>query len=133
MVTSCESNLGYRPVRLALLGVAVSLGLAACASQSTTLPTAEQEEAINEGVEAADASNQPTVTWDCDGQMIPVRFMDASVLVEFPDGVAVTLPQAISGSGVRYTDGTYLFWEHQGTARIETPTQTWEDCTQASA
>ena len=115
-----------------VLGLTV---LVAACSQPTapTMPTAAEQEAISAGVEAADAGNQISVTWDCDGTMIPVRFMQDTVLVDLPDGTAVTLPIAISASGSRYSDGTVTYWEHQGTARIETPTQSWEDCQRASA
>jgi quercetin dioxygenase-like cupin family protein/membrane-bound inhibitor of C-type lysozyme len=34
-----------------------------------------------------------------------------------PDGVKLTLPIALSASGVRYSDGKRVFWEHQGVAR----------------
>lgn len=113
---------------------ALSALLAACSqSGMQTLPSAAQDEAVDAGVEAAEAGNQQTVTWDCDGQMIPALFMDGAVLLDLPDGTSVTLPIAMSGSGARYTDGTVTYWEHQGTARIETPTQSWEDCQRASA
>lgn len=42
------------------------------------------------------------------------------VKVRMPDGREYTLPQAISGSGVRYTDDRELvWWTHQGTVRVE--------------
>ena len=109
--------------------------LVAACSQPTapTMPTAAEQEAISAGVAAADAGNQISVTWDCDGTMIPVRFMEDTVLVDLPDGTSVTLPIAMSASGSRYTNGTVTYWEHQGTARIETPSQSWEDCQRASA
>ena len=113
---------------------ALSALLAACSqSGMQASPSAAQDEAVDAGVEAAEAGNQPTVTWDCDGQMIPAQFMDDAVLLDLPDGTSVTLPIAMSGSGARYTDGTVTYWEHQGTARIETPTQSWDDCQRASA
>ena len=40
--------------------------------------------------------------------------------VQMPDGREYTLPQVISGSGVRYTDERELvWWTHQGTALVE--------------
>ena len=42
------------------------------------------------------------------------------VKLEMPDGQAYTLPNVISGSGVRYTDERQLvWWLHQGTVRID--------------
>lgn len=43
------------------------------------------------------------------------------VRVTLPDGRRYTLPQALSASGARYTDGRELaWWEHQGKIRVET-------------
>ena len=42
------------------------------------------------------------------------------VKVKMPDGQEYTLPQVISGSGVRYTDERDLvWWTHQGTVRVD--------------
>ncbi len=42
------------------------------------------------------------------------------VKVKMPDGREYTLPQAISGSGARYTDDREIvWWEHQGTVRVD--------------
>lgn len=35
---------------------------------------------------------------------------DGVVILIFPDGAALTLPRAVSGSGIRYTDGKHEFW-----------------------
>lgn len=35
---------------------------------------------------------------------------DGVVILTFPDGVALTLPRALSASGIRYTDGKHEFW-----------------------
>lgn len=114
--------------------IALLAMLAACSqSGSHTMTSPEQGQAINAEVGAAQAGNQPTVTWDCDGQMIPVRFMEDAVLIDLPNGTSVTLPIAMSGSGARYTNNTVTYWEHQGTAMIETPEQSWEDCQRAPA
>ena len=43
------------------------------------------------------------------------------VKVKMPDGKEYTLPQAISGSGARYTDDREIvWWEHQGKVRVDT-------------
>ncbi len=42
------------------------------------------------------------------------------VKVTMPDGSEYTLPQVVSGSGVRYTDERELvWWTHQGTVRVD--------------
>ena len=42
------------------------------------------------------------------------------VKVEMPNGQEYTLPNTLSGSGVRYTDERQLvWWLHQGTVRID--------------
>jgi Predicted periplasmic protein len=42
------------------------------------------------------------------------------VKLEMPNGLGYTLPQALSGSGVRYTDDQELvWWTHQGTVRVD--------------
>jgi len=42
------------------------------------------------------------------------------VKVTMPNGKRYTLPQVISGSGVRYTDKReILWWTHQGTVRVD--------------
>lgn len=42
------------------------------------------------------------------------------IKVKMPDGKEYTLPQAISGSGARYTDDREIvWWEHQGTVRVD--------------
>jgi len=37
-----------------------------------------------------------------------------TVTVTLPTGRKVTLPQAMSGSGARYTNGKETFWDHHG-------------------
>ena len=42
------------------------------------------------------------------------------VKLTMPDGQEYTLPQVISGSGVRYTDEREIvWWTHQGTVRVD--------------
>lgn len=41
------------------------------------------------------------------------------VRVVLPSGKTLTLPQAMSGSGARYSNGAQTFWEHQGSAIYE--------------
>ena len=42
------------------------------------------------------------------------------VKLKMPDGKEYTLPQAISGSGARYTDDRdIVWWEHHGSVRVD--------------
>ncbi len=71
------------------------------------------------------ANQQPSdiikAEYDCGGQKIEVTF-DNSVS---PQTAAFTykgkdykLPTGITGSGARYTDGSTVFWTHQGDANL---------------
>jgi membrane-bound inhibitor of C-type lysozyme len=56
------------------------------------------------------------------------------VKVTLPDGHEYTLPQVFSASGARYTDDRDLvWWEHQGTVRLDVRTAAgkWETKYQA--
>lgn len=71
----------------------------------------------------------PHVMYMCGRVRFDVVFRGDTALITGQDG-ALHLPLAISGSGARYSDGEHTFWEHQGTARIELPDTTYEECRQ---
>ena len=50
-----------------------------------------------------------------DGAKLTAKFDIANAKVELtlPDGRTVVLPQALSGSGARYSNDKETFWEHQ--------------------
>ncbi len=80
-----------------LLLAAVLLGLGACAA---TDPAAGRTD------------------WACaQGAAFSVRFEGARAQV-FAGGQVYTLPQTESGSGIRYSDGTVEYREHQGQATL---------------
>ena len=61
-----------------------------------------------------------------DGKIFRARYCSLSdeslqfVKITMPDGKKHTLPQVLSGSGVRYTDERELiWWTHQGTVRVD--------------
>ena len=61
------------------------------------------------------------ITYHCDnGEQIVARYYSLSdksldfVKVRLPDGKEYTLPQVLSGSGVRYTDDRELVWWTKG-------------------
>ncbi len=53
---------------------------------------------------------------------------DASKVTLHVAGQTFVLPQAMSGSGARYSDGKTTIWEHQGEATFETPGASFTGC-----
>ena len=51
-----------------------------------------------------------------EGELLTVVFDNGAriVTLHLPDGRTVTLPQAISASGARYSNDRETFWEHHG-------------------
>lgn len=67
---------------------------------------------------ASTAPRGPRTDWTCDGgAAFSVRFAGESAEV-FAAGRVYTLSQAATGSGIRYTDGTVDYREHQGEASL---------------
>ena len=54
------------------------------------------------------------------GERLTARFDNKAkkVILELPNGKTLTLPEAVSASGARYSDGKMTFWEHHGTATL---------------
>lgn len=61
-----------------------------------------------------------------EGVRLSAYFDDESVRLVFSDGEEVVLPQAVSASGARYTDGTTLFWNKGDEALLEWNGRTYE-------
>ncbi len=66
-----------------------------------------------------------------DGRPLP----GGRVVVQLSDGRKFSLPQTLSGSGIRYADssGTFVFWSKGDTAFVEegsSQTVTYRDCVQ---
>ncbi|KAF0105170.1 MAG: Protein of unknown function periplasmic [Rhodospirillaceae bacterium] len=66
-----------------------------------------------------------------DGRPIP----GGRAVVQLSDGRKFSLPQTVSGSGIRYADssGTFVFWSRGNTAFVEegsSQTVTYRDCVQ---
>jgi membrane-bound inhibitor of C-type lysozyme len=66
-----------------------------------------------------------------DGRPIP----GGRAVVQLSDGRKFSLPQTLSGSGIRYADssGTFVFWSKGDTAFVEegsSQTVTYRDCVQ---
>ena len=77
--------------------------------------------------EALSVKIRPKVKYaSADGKRFTARYGSLSdgslhfVKITMPDGKEYTLPQVMSGSGVRYTDEReVVWWTHQGTVRID--------------
>lgn len=75
-----------------------------------------------------------TVTFTCkDGKSIEAAFYSEKVDLKLSDGRTMTLPQTMSGSGIRYAnaDETLVFWSKGNTAFItegKDATPTFTDC-----
>jgi membrane-bound inhibitor of C-type lysozyme len=68
--------------------------------------------------------------WDCDGGLHLVMknlIQDRAVSLETHEG-SRKLPQAVSASGVRYTDGTVTFWTKGDTATYQREGGTLLNC-----
>ena len=79
-----------------------------------------------QGTELTVNIGQPVHYTSSDGDRFVARYGSLSdnslhfVKVQMPDGREYTLPQVVSGSGVRYTDERDLvWWTHQGTVSVE--------------
>ena len=94
-------------------GMLMALSLVGCAEKSH-----EPELTVRVG--------QPVRYMSENGDRFVARYGSLSdkslsfVKVQMPDGREYTLPQVVSGSGVRYTDERELvWWTHQGTVLVE--------------
>jgi membrane-bound inhibitor of C-type lysozyme len=117
----------------AVLTLAMLLCLAACSGGPSTPPaqppaSGSDSQPITRDMAAAAPSPPSGQPADAPAALPPVIYVSASgerltavfdnaagtVRVTLPGGRQVTLPQAVSGSGARYSDGKETFWEHHG-------------------
>lgn len=70
-----------------------------------------------------------TVQYSCVEGRFTALFTDGQVTLTFPDGRALTLPQAVSGSGIRYEkDGVVLVGKGDDAFLTENGATTFSDC-----
>jgi membrane-bound inhibitor of C-type lysozyme len=75
-----------------------------------------------------------TAVFDCrDGKSIDARFYSDRVDLTLSDGRSLSLPQTMSGSGIRYAnaDETFVFWSKGDTAFVTEGAdekETFADC-----
>jgi membrane-bound inhibitor of C-type lysozyme len=69
------------------------------------------------------AEDKADVIYRCDdGRGVTASFVTApNEVLLTTDGQILRLPQGLSGSGARYTDGTVLFWIKGNDAQLEMP------------
>ena len=71
--------------------------------------------------------------YECDGERaLKAEFLDGSVHLALYDGRKISLPQAISASGIRYanTDESFVFWNKDSNAFVEeNGSITYANCT----
>ena len=105
----------FKPITSALLITILAVSLSACACvENPSKPVLTVDIA-------------PPVTYGSNnGDQFGARYGSLSdgslsfVKLKMPDGREYTLPQAVSGSGARYTDDReIIWWEHQGTVRVD--------------
>lgn len=107
----------------------VSLLIAGTALAQAPSPVATVQYGCAEGKSlAAEYFDGPTRTAP-DGRPIP----GGRVVLTLADGKKLTLPQTLSGSGIRYanTGETFVFWSKGDTAFVEegpSQTVTYKDC-----
>lgn len=96
------------------VGVALALGLTACASKT------EREVAVMTKTPAvADAVAERHDYACADGAAFEVGYDEGYTFAEVTMGDrAWRLPAKMSASGSRYSDGKVEFWEHQGEAML---------------
>ena len=77
-------------------------------------------------VTPASAEDKAAVIYRCDdGEGATARFVsEPSEVMLTTGGQSFRLPQGLSGSGARYTDGKVLFWIKGNDAQLEAPGRT---------
>jgi membrane-bound inhibitor of C-type lysozyme len=81
-----------------------------------------------------------SVEYVCDeGKTIKATYYEKNVALQLSDGRSMTLPQTISGSGVRYanSDESFVFWNKGDTAFVQEgggdpPMPTYQNCVDSS-
>ena len=66
-------------------------------------------------------------TYTCSDLRFTARFEAETAVLTFPDR-ELRLPQVLSGSGARYSDGTTTFWIKGDEATLEIDGKTYSDC-----
>ena len=68
--------------------------------------------------DSAQARPPVVARFDCDTLALTATFHEDRVVIELPER-ALTLPQVVSGSGARYSNGGATFWNNGREATVE--------------
>jgi membrane-bound inhibitor of C-type lysozyme len=126
------ANAASRPKETVMLGrfiVVLALLIAGAAVAQAPSPVATVQYSCAQGKSlSAEYFDGPTRTAP-DGRPIP----GGRVILTLADGKKLTLPQTLSGSGIRYANEgeTFVFWSKGDTAFVEegaNQTVTYKDC-----
>lgn len=116
------------PMRAGTTGWRIGIALIATLACSPGAPPASSDTAPAPVSSPGSTGDPFAWVYQCtDTDRYVLRFSPDTARMEW-DGQRAILPQAISASGARYTDGEITFWDKGGIARIETPTNTFIDC-----
>lgn len=83
--------------------------------------------AVNPNTATPPPAARTTMPFKCDEISLIARFDAESVEIMLP-GRTIKLPQVVSGSGARYTDGSTTFWNKGDTALFETNGISYKGC-----
>jgi uncharacterized membrane protein len=100
-------------VKRTLLVVLLPLSIAACAGPAPVPPAERPPEPA-----AARPAAPISARFDCGGEIVPIVFHADRSVITLPDR-ELTLPQAMSASGARYSDGATTFWNKGNEATFE--------------
>jgi len=143
----------HRPVTLAIIGLLIVCLLGVVLWEHRNSPWLSSFLGTN--TNSAPTERLPAITYTCNsGKTITATFTppskakdqggveavpmpDGSVSLILSDGRALTLPQTVSASGIRFanTEETLIFWSKGNTAFLEEGprrTQTYQNCVTAS-
>jgi putative lipoprotein len=101
-------------MRRLVLAACSALALTGC-GRTPARPAAEERPSP---AVAAPAEAPIPARFECDDALVVTTFHDDRVVLELA-GRTLTLPQAISGSGARYSDGVSTFWNKGNEATLE--------------
>jgi putative lipoprotein len=77
---------------------------------------------------AAEHQAPQVFTFNCESSYaFTVQFEGDTAILTLPDRT-LRLPQVLSGSGARYSDGNVTFWNKGDTARLELGDRVYESC-----
>lgn len=105
--------------RLSCALLSGALTLIGCGS-----PASPPAESTTPNAPVAPAQTPIVARFDCDTLALTATFHEDRVVIDIPEHRPLTLPQVVSASGARYSDGTETFWNKGREATFERPGHT---------